>query len=118
MVAPATRTPVVPTVCQDGLTQPDNPWTERTSNQALSWAFQDVVSSRAVDARVRFYTPAVGGSIPSAPTGVYRGSKTSCGNGHRRGWVRQRSRHGYLGALGRRNGCVHCSLIGCADFLP
>jgi hypothetical protein len=36
-------------------------------------------------ARTAFDLGAFGGSIPSAPTSVYRGSKTSCGNGYRRG---------------------------------
>jgi hypothetical protein len=45
--APGDQTPVVPRVCQDGQTQPDNPWMEWDANQPLSWEFEDAMAPRA-----------------------------------------------------------------------
>ncbi|MDT5346894.1 MAG: hypothetical protein QOH91_181 [Mycobacterium sp.] len=40
---PDDQTPVVPRVCQNGQTQPDNPWNRVDTNQPLNWAFQDAM---------------------------------------------------------------------------
>jgi hypothetical protein len=64
-----TKTPVVPRVCHDRQGQADMPQTVRTLEAAelAFWRLYGTVDN-AVDGRAGIYTPAVGGSIPSAPT--------------------------------------------------
>ncbi len=68
------KTPVVPRVCQDGQKQADKPQTARTLEavELAFWRHYGTVEN-AVDDLAAIYTPAVGGSIPSAPTSVFAG---------------------------------------------
>ena len=63
------ETPAVPRVCQDGPGQVETRWTTRPSKAVeLYLQRQGATGESVIDGLASICTPAVGGSIPSAPT--------------------------------------------------